>query len=509
VGAAYWILPDYSEIINEQRSRNGTLILDRNSKIIRLLPDDQGSFRIWCEIEQAPNDLKKCILAAEDKRFFYHPGFDPIAILRALYSNLSAGRVKSGASTITQQVIRLIHPRPRTYKSKLIELLSACKMEIQLSKEQILELYINLCPMGGNIRGVAFAAKKYFGKSVDRINMAESAILAVLPRSPSKFDPMHAKGQKRLFLEKDRLLKRMAELGWIESDTLKIMTGPMASFKNRPVPLEAPHFVDFLMTKNVCQQSLIKTTIDLNLQHSMEEIFRSQIKRLHKLGIEQAGLIIASVKDSEVLAMIGSLEYATKYQGFNNATLALRGAGSVLKPFLYAVAIEQGKNSFTEIPDTYKTYATPQGDYQPYNADRRWYGPVSLRLALGDSLNVPAVKTLQEIGVGEFYKHLERLGLINEKSDPPEHYGLGLAIGNIEVNLFRLVQAYGALARLGIYKQLKVICGKTEEQHRVFSPETTYLISHILADPCARLLTFGNPYYYDFGFPVSVKTGTS
>jgi len=502
-------LPDYRLALEQQRSRAGTAVVDRSGRVLRLFPDGRDRFSIWCPIERIPPHLKNAVIAAEDKRFYSHPGFDPIAVLRATYSNFLRRKTVSGASTITQQVVRLIHPRPRTYRSKLVEFLAAIKMERQLSKDLILELHMNLSPMSGNIRGVGLAARSFFGKEIENITVAETAVLAALPRSPSRFDPRRSDGREKLNKEKDRILRRMTELGHISQETNDLMSGQAVRFRMLPVPLEAPHLLDMVLRRDVPRRQTLRTTIDLDIQHGVEQILHSHANRLRSAGIEQAGVIVSSVKESEILALVGSLGYSPWYQGYNNAVLARRSAGSILKPFLYALALEKGYGSSSEIPDTFRTYSTPQGDYQPYNADRKWYGPVNVRLALGNSLNMPAVKTLKEVGVDNFFNLLERLGIADESYARADRFGLGLAIGNIEVNLFRLVQAYGSLARRGLYKPLHMLVDEKDKGERIFSPEVAYVITHILADPSARLLTFGNPSYFDFGFPVSLKTGTS
>jgi penicillin-binding protein 1C len=227
------------------------------------------------------------------------------------------------------------------------------------------------------------------------------------------------------------------------------------------------------------------------------------------MAITQAGVIVASVENGHVLAMVGSLKYGMKNKGFNNATLAKRSAGSTLKPFLYAHALEKGHQAFSEIPDTFQTYQTPFGDYLPHNADRRLYGPVTLRTALGNSLNISAVKLLRSVGIHPFYDVLKQVELVDNNSQKADYYGLGLAIGNMEVSLFQLVQGYSALANMGEYRPLSFIYTEPPQPEKVFSPETAYVISDILADPTARLLTFGNPDSLEFGFPVAIKTGTS
>lgn len=504
----YPFLPDYGHAITEQRARLSTVVFDRNGKILRIVPDGDGRLSVWYTVERFPSCLIRAVVAAEDKRFFSHLGFDPVAVVRALYSNIRRGKTVSGASTITQQVVRLIKPRPRTISAKIVELVCAMKMERQLTKNEILELYLNLSPMGGNIRGAGLGARVYFGKDVGWISVAEAAVLAAIPRSPSRYDPRRAKGREEVLQEKDRILERMEQLGWISPDALRAARGPSVAFRFQRVPFKAPHFVDGVMSRAGRGNPRVKTTLDLGVQESLERILASHRNRLSRLGIEQAGLLVIA-GSGDVLAMVGSMAYGPTAQGFNNGVLALRSAGSTFKPFLYALALERGYAPASELEDTYRRYATPHGDYQPYNADRRFYGPVSIRSALGNSLNISAVKLVKDLGLDDFYSLLDRLGLLSSGSAPVEHYGLGLVIGNVEVSLERLVQAYGALSQGGGYNLLRELETDPRKTVKVFTPETAYLVSHILADPTARLLTFGNPAHFDFPFPVPLKTGTS
>lgn len=506
----YGQLPDYRNAIHEQRRTAGTSVVDRNGRLLRVFPDHEGCCNLWRGIETFPDVLKNAVIAAEDKRFQYHPGFDPIAIVRAVYTNITQGRTVSGASTITQQVVRLIEPRPRTYSAKIVELLSSMKMEWQLSKDEILELYLNLSPMGGTIRGASLATRIYLGKDVAQIGAAEAAVIAALPRSPSHYSPRHARGRKLLFREKDRILKRMAGLGFLPTSRLNEAMGHTVRFENRMFPLQAPHLVDLVMRNRGEDNTVIRTTVDPDLQHALDQILSSHENRLARHGISQAAAMIVTIPHREVVALVGSLGYRRRNLGYNNGVIARRSAGSTLKPFLYALALEQGSHAFSEIPDTLRSYPTPRGDYLPVNADRRSYGPVTVRSALGNSLNISAVKTARSLGVDNVYHLLRRLRVVDEDSMSHEHYGLGIAIGNVEVSLYSLVQAYAALADCGRFGNLKALRTHAEESgNTVISPEVAYIITHILSDPSARLLTFGNPGYFDFGFPVALKTGTS
>lgn len=509
-GATAWCsLPDYRRALQEQRERSSSVVTDRRGEILRIFPDSAERYTLWCDRSTFPPFLKDAVVAAEDKRFFYHPGFDPIAILRALISNVARWRIVSGASTITQQVVRLIDPRPRTYTSKFIELAAAIKMDAQITKEEILELHLNLSPMGSGIRGAGLASRLYFGKDLRKISLPEAAVLAALPRSPTRYSPRKESGRKSLRMERDRILRHMASLGFISSEQLERGVNSGLKLTKFRFPLEAPHLVDLVLSDPAATRGAIRTTVDLQMQKALENVLRSHRARLRAVGIEQAGALIVSVPDAEVLATVGSFSYGPQDGGYNNAVLARRSAGSTLKPFLYALAIENGYHPFSQIPDTERSYPTPHGDYLPYNADRRSYGPVTIRSALGNSLNLSAVKMVRALGTGQFYRLLTSLSLAGDESLSEDHFGLGMAIGNIETSLYDLVQAYGALADGGRFRHLTTIPGRASNAGEVFSPETAYIITHILSDPTARILTFGNPYYFEFGFPVAVKTGTS
>jgi len=331
-----WIslLPDFREHLAHLRTESGTVVVDRHGRILRIFPDEKGCFGLWVHHKALPQILIDAVTAAEDKRFFLHPGFDPIAVARALCENLVGENKRSGASTITQQVVRLLHPRPRTYGTKFLELAESVVMEVQLSKKEILELYVNLAPMGGNIRGAALASSTYFGKNLDQIGLSEAAGLAALPRSPTRFNPVAAGGVDRLMAEKDRVLGRMSRLGFIDSDEYHSNRGNTPSVARRRLPLEDPHFVESVAPLGQVHGGRIETSLDLDMQHGIERILRSHAVRLREHGIRQAAAIVASAKESAVLAMTGSLGYSSIDLGFNNGALSPRSAGSTRKPFL-------------------------------------------------------------------------------------------------------------------------------------------------------------------------------
>ena len=511
-------------------ANRSTVFLDRNGRELRFLPDSKGERTRWVKLAEVPDTVKNAFIAAEDERFYRHNGFDGVAIVRAAWSNLSKKRIVSGASTISQQVVRLVYSektafpaedgerskRKRTYRAKLREIVRSIKMERLVSKDVILEQYLNRVPMGNNLVGVDTAAQAYFGTSVKNLSASEAALLASLPKAPGLLNP-YGEGLPRLIERRNWVLGRMNALGLLPQGQYLLAKDTIPRLRKLSFVSAAPHVVDMLLKQGVAGSS-VRTTLDLDLQRQVQEILASHGERLKYRGASQAAAIAIDNTTMEVLAAAGSIEYAEKNNGFNNGILALRSAGSSLKPFLYALAIESGVTAGTLLEDTERTYRSREGQYSPLNFDRKEYGPVTMRAALGNSLNLSAVKMLQRVGEERFYDMLRRLNLINHPERGPEHYGLGMAIGNPEVSPEQLATAFAMLANKGVYRPATYILkskgpgarGQKNEQRYVLLPQTAYILSDILADPTARALTFNRSrLMMDFPCRVAIKTGTS
>jgi penicillin-binding protein 1C len=459
--------------------------------------------------DRIPELMKNAVIAAEDKRFYWHFGFDPLATSRAIYSYYTTGKIVSGASTISQQVVRMLQPRPRTFRSKIIEFFAAIKLEWQLSKDEILELILNLAPMGGYLKGVGIASLVYFDKEPQMLSVSEAAALAALPRSPSRFDPSKPRGRLLLIEEKDRVISRMLSCGFISRDEAERSKGRNITFRKRRIPRQASHFTSLALRRNKGNQPVVETTLDCDVQKILEEILDSHRSRLNWSGIKQAAGIIISSRDLGVEALMGSINFSATHGGFNNGAIAKRSGGSTLKPFLYALALSQGLSETTVIADTARSYKTPAGDYIPFNANRIEHGPVTVSEALGSSLNLAAMKAMEKVGVSNFFDFLTRVKLADDPTKEALYYGYGLALGNLDVSLFRLTQAYGCLARQGNFGELRLLSSDPLTATRLMSPKAVETITMILSDHNARLLAFGNPYFFNFGFRVAIKTGTS
>jgi len=495
------------------RHAGNSVYEDRNGIPLRFMPDARGERRVWISGKDIPELLKDAFLASEDKRFYEHCGIDPAAIARAAADDLRAGCIVSGASTISQQVIRLVYPRRRTLHDKMVEAFRSIRMEGVLTKDEILEQYLNRVPMGNNIVGVELAAKTYFGKHCSELSASECALLASLPKAPGLLNPFH-KDCCKLLARKDWTLSKMRELGFITEPEYRIAKAEQLQFRGYSYPYGAPHLIDMLMARGVRPKGELRTSLDLSVQTRVEHILASHRGRLGRRGAVQAAAIIIYNPTMEAVAYAGSMEYSAKDKGYNNGAAALRSAGSTLKPFLYGLALEKGATASELVEDTNKKYWSPEGIYSPYNFDRREYGPVTVRLALANSLNISAIKTLEKVGYTPFYGLLKKISLINHAGNGPGYYGLGLAVGNPEVSLEELVAAYAMLANGGRYSPVRYVTGGKRPHARVrgrqvMEPQTAYIITDILSDPSARSLTFGAPISMDFPYRLAMKTGTS
>ncbi len=495
----------------------GPLVVDRHGQVLRLVPEAQGRKLVLLPPGPAPGLVAAAFLAAEDRRFRLHPGFDPLAVARALWSNASSGHIVSGASTITQQLARLTYPGPRTYHRKLVEMVRSLRIEWSLSKDEILRCYLNRVPQGNNLMGVETGARLYFGKSAADLNAAEAALLAALVKAPGALNP-YGPRRERLLARRDWILGRMAALGFLDAAQLTASRAEPLNLKpvKGRVPafaFEAPHFVNFVLARqpgsaNGGQER--RTTLDLGLQRRLEAVVASHQPRLIKSGATQAAAVLVDNRTLEILALAGSCRYGPRDLGYNNGAVAWRSPGSTLKPFLYAQALDQGFTAATVLEDVERRYRIPGGEFAPLNYDRTTHGPIALREALGNSLNLSAVFLLKQVEPQHYYEVLTRLQLINHPERGPDHYGLGLVVGNPEVSLVQLAASYAALANGGLFRPLRTDRNAPlAEPVQVFSPEAAHIIGDILADPGARSRAFGGSVAMNPPYRLAIKTGTS
>lgn len=447
--------------------------------------------------------LIQAAIAAEDQRFYTHPGVDPVAVLRAMGQNLRGGGIHSGASTITMQVVKRGSPSTRTLLGKLNQAILALRIERHASKQQILEAYLNTAPYGLNLVGCEAASRRYFGKPSEELTLAEAATLAALPKSPTALMPL-AKSKAAL-ARRDYVLQRMRDEGFIsETECQHAMDEPLgASWHD--FPLLSPHLA-MRQTSRSAEGMRIRTTLDADIQRRCERIAADTLKTFDN-QITNAAVLVVDVESGDVLARVGSADFFnTPGGGQVDACLAARSPGSALKPFTYALGLEQQDLYPSEfLLDDSLDY----GLYSPENFDQEYRGLVSASYALKRSLNVPAVLVLERIGEQNMYRFLRRAGLSSLTRDA-EFYGLGLTLGNCEVRLEELTAAYLMLANLGEYRPLRYVAdGAKRPTKRLLSRSTCLGVYDMLEQPLPA--DFQKDIVRAAGTPPRVcwKTGTS
>lgn len=408
--------------------------------------------------------------------------------------------------------MKLAEPRPRTFRTKLIEAAQALRLEREWDKPRILAAYLNRLDYGNLRAGSDAAARHYFDKAPADLSAAEAAFLAGLPQAPSRLNPRaRFAGAKR---RQEWILGRMHALGWLTSeDYTRALAEPLQLAPPRR-EFAAPHFVDLLLEREAPDTSRpqrVTTTLDLELNRFVEQTLRSQLARLREQQVGNGAAVVLDNRTGAVLALVGSEDYFAPAAGQVNGAWAPRSAGSTLKPFTYALAFERGATPASIVADVPCEFSTATGVFAPVNYDRHCHGPVRHRLALANSLNIPAVRVLDELGgAAVLHARLRACGLTT-LAQPAEHYGLGLTLGNAEVRLLELANAYACLARLGEWRPWRLLegAGDYKSPTRVISREAAWLVADVLADNRARALVFGLETPLRFDFPVACKTGTS
>lgn len=513
----------------EELQKNESRVLkiyDRNNILLANLFPEYGGFYKEVKYSNLPQNLIEAVISAEDKNFFKHKGIDYKAILRAFISNLLNRKIVSGGSTITQQLSKSIINRERNYINKFYEALDSIRLEKNLTKEEILTEYLNRIFFGNNCYGIGAAAELYFKKEVKDLNINESVILASIIKSGTKFNPY--KYEERLHLRKKYVLGQMKNNNYIkEEEYNNYINENTTIYTNREKNiLKAPHFVmyikdslDKLKYSNITE---VKTTLDYKMQKEASLVISNASQSLHSFNVRNISCVILNAKTGEVLSMIGSMDYFDKEtDGSVNGAIALRQPGSALKPFLYAYLFDKGESPASVIGDI-KTYInSPGGDYIPENFDRKYRGPVTIRDALANSLNIPAVRWLSKYSLKDFQNILLKSGLRSIDKNP-DYYGYSLVLGSAEVRLIDLASAYTIFPNSGIFinhysaVSLKKENGeifyfpkKSYTHKRVISEESAYLINKILSDRNARMGSFRSYRGLVYPFSIAIKTGTS
>ena len=415
-----------------------TVITSKNNELLGAQIAADGQWR-FPHNDSVPEKFKVCIVQFEDEYFYKHPGFNPVSISKALKDNISSGEVKRGGSTLTQQVIRLSRKgQSRTYFEKVKEIILASRLELRDSKEDILAYYSSNAPFGGNVVGLDAAAWRYFNRDAHQLSWAESATLAVLPNAPSLIYP--GKNQERLLQKRNRLLKKLLENTIIDKLTYQLSIAEGLPQKPYALPQIAPHLLQKVAQKNKGER--IQTTIDTKLQERVNHIVKNQYNILKQNEIHNAAVLVLDVHTREVLAYIGNSPTDRAHQKDVDVIDKPRSTGSILKPFLYAAMLDAGDL----LPNTLVADIPSQfGSYNPENFNKEFDGVVPASRALSRSLNVPAVRMLQDFGLDRFHQYLKQLQLKDLKYNA-NHYGLSLILGGAESNLWDLCKSYAALS---------------------------------------------------------------
>ena len=460
-------------------------------------------------LEDISTLLINAVLSAEDRRFYQHSGIDWRARLHAVWQNISARKTLRGASTISEQVVRMLHPRRRTVWARWMEGFEAQRMENQVSKNDILAFYLNQVPYASNRRGIAQAARHYFNRSVQTLNAKEALALAVLIRAPSSFDLWSNPGRAESRIQ--RLADAMFERNQLSARQRQLVANAVLTPQRPSVDTQARHFSRHVLALPPTRAAaVIETTLSPELQNVLQAVLDRRIEQLGHRNVRNGAALLVDHASNEILAWTvgGARSEATPGREIDAVTTP-RQPGSTLKPFVYALALVKGWNAATVITDEPIAQAVGNGLHRYQNYSRTHYGPVTLRDALGNSLNIPAVKALQFVGVDKFLDHARELGIRNLNRHPTE-YGDGLALGNGEVSLYELVQAYTVLAKGGRFVALQALKNQPRHTNKVvYDAKVASLLSDILSDSNARLLEFGANSVLNFSHQTAIKTGTS
>ena len=460
-------LPGKKEFSKEVHAKDGTLLT------AYLTSDDK--WRLRTELEEVSPELIKAIIEKEDNWFYWHTGINPFSIVRAFYRNLTTGETQLGASTITMQVARMLEPKKRTYINKFGEMFRAIQLEIRYSKEEILELYLSLLPFGGNIEGVKSASYIYFNRPPNKLSLAQSIMLAVIPNDPNSL--RLDRSNEEIIKNRNYWINKFNQEKIFSSGDLKDALDEPVDKNRFAIPVLAPHFSYYL--KNNYSGDILNTTLDLSLQQTAENLLQRHVGKVFYKGITNGAVLIIDNMNSSVVAYCGSADfYDAGSFGQVNGVTATRSPGSTLKAALYAYAFDDGnltpQMKLADIPTDFH-------GYQPDNYDLKFYGNVTTEFALVNSLNIPAVKLLEQVGMNNFIVFLENSGF-NQIRKQKNKLGLSMILGGCGTNLQELTRLFSAFARQGKLFPLQFTLNKDEEKgEQIFSEASSYLTAQILS----------------------------
>ncbi|MDR7438683.1 MAG: penicillin-binding protein 1A [Armatimonadota bacterium] len=516
--AARTALPDVSVLYHPPSQ--ATRIYAANGELIASLYREN---RVYVPLSAIPRILQQAVIAIEDERFYQHRGVDVIGVMRALWVNLTRNRILEGGSTITQQLARTLFLTPeRTLTRKLHEMLLALEMERHLTKEEILERYLNQVYFGNGAYGVEMAAQVYFNRRVGELGLPEASLLAGLIQAPSRYDPFrNFPAAKR---RQEQVLRKMVELGFLSAEQAQAALRAPVGLRRTPVNaglvgIRAPYFVSYLIPflvqrygeERVYRGGLrVYTTLDVRLQELAQRVIAQGIAEARASGVSQGALVAVDPHTGHIKAMVGGVDFHRSQ--FNRAWQALRQPGSAFKPFVYVAALERGASPEDILLDEPVRYHIPGfGEWQPKNYDRTYWGPLTLRRAVEHSRNVPAVRVLAELGPQAVIETARRMGIHS-----PLQPNLSLALGTLEVTVLEMASAYATLAANGVHTEPVAITRVTDATGRVldeFSPERRIAlrpeVAYTMTDILRGVILRGTGRAADIGRPAAGKTGTT
>ena len=428
-----------------------TIITDADGVMMHTFLSADDKWRMFVELKEITPTLRKAILAKEDKYFLYHFGVNPVAIIRAIFNNITKNRRTSGASTITMQVVRMLNPDERTYFNKISEIFQAIQLEIYYSKDEILQMYLNLVPYGSNIEGIKSASYLYFQKSPDRLSLAEVTTLTIIPNRPTSLrlgirNPL-------IVEERNKWLNRFLKAEVFDNQSINDALREPLNVARHEAPKDAPH-LSLRLKKQFPDQAIIRSSIKQATQAKVEQMVANYVNRTRAMNINNASVLVINNETMEVQAYIGSAGFNDKIDGGQvDGVQAIRSPGSALKPLLYATAFDKGiitpKNIINDVPTNFN-------GFEPENFDRKFNGKVSVEFALANSLNIPAVKIVRDLGKANLIEQLKKANFQTVRKQEKD-LGLSIVLGGCGVTLEEMTQLYAAFANNGNWKKCSMI----------------------------------------------------
>lgn len=495
-------------------SINKVSLTDKNGVPLTVTYANEWNSAAYLPLHDIPCILQTIFIVSEDKRFYDHHGVDWTARCHALFQNILSLKTVRGASTISEQVVRMIRPRPRTLWSRWVEGFDASELEKKHTKDDILEFYLNQVPYAANRRGIVQASHYYFNRSPGTLSLREMIALAVLVRAPSHYDLYRNPGAAEESIR--RLALALTDKGVLSKEQHTQAIAEPFDLEKPGLTVHAGHFASYIYNQvdnpeQTNRHRPVRTTLDGALQIHVEGLVRETLESLKDKNVVNAACLVADHETGDILAWVSLGTGDADASGmYINGVIAPRQPGSSMKPFLYALALDHGWTAAHEIMDSPLTNPVGRGLHTYHNYSRSHYGWVSVREALGNSLNIPAIKAIRFVGYGTYLDLLHRMGF-NSLNRHPDYYGDGLALGCGEVTLYHMVQAYGTLANKGRSLHLKGFQDRLYRGpgQRIFSEEAASLIGNMLSDAHARTLEFGSGGILNFPVQTAVKTGTS